>query len=261
MNAYSIIKDIMCHRYDFKTIINFCNKCEIANLCESLIEWYKNGTYNISFESGNTPITASSQQEYEFYKLRKSKINFIEFVDSEYDWMIYDFKIENLKIQEKVAWLTKDSGYKSQITKSGGTKNGKFTSQPYAQGDNDFYWFNTSDKITFYVVPEKVLIKHGYISTKKFDGKIWIFLTNKQWLNDYKFKYGTITEKANKARLLKLLGVKEKILREPVVECLNDNAINEKPKKVKKVKIIDKDEGNENPKKVQKKKPIKIIEK
>ena len=75
---------------------------ETTNINDSFIYWYNRQIYNTTFEEGNMPQSICAQLEYKFVKHRKSKINFLNFIDSEIDGLVYDFKINDLKIQEKV---------------------------------------------------------------------------------------------------------------------------------------------------------------
>jgi hypothetical protein len=181
------------------------DKYQITDLPKELTKWYTINDYNITFDKGNTPITPESQLEYEYVKHRESKINFIEFTNSEIDGLVYDFKIGDLKIQEKVCQYIKD---KQNWTVSIHKNNNKDIKKPYEKGDNDYYWFHINDKKKFYVVPESILIEKGYITVGKTRGKKSINIsTNYMWLIDYCFDYDTINEPKNKKELLALLNL------------------------------------------------------
>ena len=119
---------------------------------------------------------------------------------------VYDFKIGNLKIQEKVAKISdKEARYKFCLCKNNGTKNGKHNQIQYDIGDNDFYWLNCDDKKTFFVIPEAALINRGIIGNN--DGKRSMFFKitikellhkNSLWLQPFMFNY----EDIDKERLL-----------------------------------------------------------
>ena len=214
------------------------DKYEISNLWKSLSDWYTKNKYNTTFDNGNTPLTVNAQKEYEYTKMRKSKIDFLEFIDNEYDGLVYDFKIGSLKVQEKICTALSGERLTVALCKSSGRTNGKRNRKPYEKGDNDFYWFNFPDKITFYVVPEHILIKCGYIKTVALPGKKNFNFSKdvKKLLENYKFCYDTITQKDNKNKLLKLLNIKEKI----DIHEDTDSDEDQKPRKVKKKNIVSK---------------------
>lgn len=183
------------------------NKFEVTDLVNFFDNWYNSNSYNITFHQGNTPKNKSSQLEYEYVLLREDKIDFLTFIHNEYDGLVYDFKIGDLKIQEKVCTYYKHKNFhRAGLCKNGRGDDDITQKIPYFQGDNDFYWFNIQDKNTFYVVPEKELIDRNFISTEDGKGKTTIsFGLINNWLNNYKFYYDTINEEDNKQRLLELI--------------------------------------------------------
>jgi len=48
------------------------------------------------------------QREQEFYKYRESKIDFLTFAYNDMEGQVFDFTIDNLKIQEKVGGQRND---------------------------------------------------------------------------------------------------------------------------------------------------------
>jgi len=183
----------------------------IDDLNDTFNYWYNKNLYNITFETGNTPHNKTAQLEYEYVKLREEKISFLDFVNNEIDGLVFDFKIDDHKIQEKVCTLYKNT-YVTRLCKNGGRINKIDNSKsiqtkiPYCENDNDFYWFNLPDRNTFYVVPEIELIDRDFIATKDNKGKTNITISaNEHWLNCYKFYYDTIDEAVNKEELLLIL--------------------------------------------------------
>jgi hypothetical protein len=154
----------------------------------------------ISFDAGNTPQTKNAQKEYEYVKLREKSIDFIEFTNNEIDGLVYDFKIGDKKIQEKVCGVktTKIASLSKTLRENKITKR-----VPYEQYDNDFYWLHHQDQNTFFVIPESVLIEKGFIKTTTQEGKKYLS-TNKhrEWLAQYKFHYDSINDETNKQKLL-----------------------------------------------------------
>jgi len=149
------------------------------------------------FDVINKPLVATSQQEQEFKKNRINKINFLNFEKPYMNCLVYDFKINGKKVQEKVA----SKEYVIHLHKS----NGVGKKQPYEQGDNDFYWINLQDKKYFYIIPESVLIENGYIKSTDTDGKTKLSLQPKpyfanghknQWVNQYMYNYENLDKES-----------------------------------------------------------------
>jgi hypothetical protein len=165
------------------------------NVKEKIQEYYYT-TKNFSYEILDTPLCEYQKREKEFYKFRESKIDFLKFEYNEMEGFVYDFKIENKKVQEKVAGVSKntDSTHVFQLCKNSGKSN----QICYEEGDSDIYWLNCSDKINFYVIPEHVLIEKRKVKEKNSldDSKKTIKISPKtsNWLNPYKFNYEEIDQ-------------------------------------------------------------------
>lgn len=179
------------------------NENELIN---RLNELYNITTQN-TFNSLNTPINVYQQREQEFRLYRETMLPYINFIDSHMEGTTYDFKINELKIQEKVAKMNNDKCI-FQLCKNNGRKNGKNLQIQYDKGDNDLYWLNCDNKETFFVIPENILIEHKLIGNEK-STKI-IKITIKEvlhksisWLQPYMFNYNNI----DKERLLRLLNI------------------------------------------------------
>lgn len=177
------------------------------NIFDRLNNYY-NITSKFSFEKLDTPTNIYQQREKEFRKIRQEKINFLKFDYENIEGTVYDFKIGNLKIQEKVTKISKDNRQHICIHKNNGKINGKQNHKQYDIGDNDFYWLNCDNKKTFFVVPEKILIDKGLIGNvnKSLFLKITIkevLHKNSSWLQPYMFDY----ENIDKGRLLSLLTI------------------------------------------------------
>ena len=173
---------------------------------EKLNEYYQTTT-KFSFEELDTPINIYQEREKEFRKFREEKIDFINFHYDNMEATVYDFKIGNIKIQEKVAKISdKEYRYKFCLCKNNG--NGKHNQIQYDIGDNDFYWLNCDNKKTFFVIPEKALIDKGLIGNNNMKIPIFLSVTVKEllhksisWLQPYMFNY----EQVDKERLLTIL--------------------------------------------------------
>ena len=154
----------------------------------------------------NKPINIYQQREQEFRKYRENKIDFIQFHYDNMEGTVYDFKIGNLKIQEKVAKINNENRHIFFLCKSNGFHN----QIQYDIGDNDYYWLNCDDKKYFFVIPEKILVDKEFIGNKKEKSNIFLKFVvkeklhkNSSWLQPYMFNY----ENIDKERLLKVLNL------------------------------------------------------
>jgi len=182
------------------------NKFKCENNIEYVLENYYNSTTKFSFNALDLPQSNNSKIEYKYRKIREEKLTFLSFTNNDMEGLVYDFKIEDKKIQEKVGGhLHKNiNSYKFCLTKMNGKVNGKRKRQCYQKGDNDFYWLNCRDTMLFYIIPENILIEKGYIANN--DGKLKQLIvsnTNKNtfWTKEYIFDY----ENLDKEKLCKIL--------------------------------------------------------
>ena len=81
---------------------------------------------------------------------------------------VWDFEVNGLKIQEKVLIVEEQFGVKANFSKNNGKYNAR---SPYEEGDNNFYWFHYQNKSIFYIIPESILIKDGFLKTTKNKGQ------------------------------------------------------------------------------------------
>ena len=177
------------------------------NLVNILLEKYLKST-KFTFNELDTPLSNTVKLEYEYKKLRENNLKFIDFINNEHQGEVFDFKIGNKKIQEKVSSLRnfKIEMYIFNLHKMCGTKNknSKRTRQNYKLGDCDIYWLHCKDTTKFYVIPENILAEKGYVGNS--DGKpknLIISKTNKNtfWTKDYLFDYDNL----DKDKLCKIL--------------------------------------------------------
>jgi hypothetical protein len=181
-------------------------KVDENELTNKLNELY-NVTTQKSFNELNRPTNIYQQREQDYREYRKLMLPHIPFVDSHMEGTPYDFKINSLKVQEKVAKVN-DNKCIFQLCKNNGKRDGKINQIQYDIGDNDIYWLNCDNKETFFVIPESVLIEQNLIGnnkTKKFF-KITIkdqLHKSVSWLQPYMFNYNNI----DKERLSKLLNL------------------------------------------------------
>jgi hypothetical protein len=189
-----------------KSKYNIYKVCK-DNLINKLNEFY-NTTTKFCFDKLNTPTSIYQQREQSFRKYREEKIKFLDFGYDNIEGTVYDFKIENYKIQEKVTKIDDENKCCFQLCKNKGRVNQKQNQVQYDIGDNDFYWLNCDNKETFFVIPEKNLIEKGFIGNKtENNNKQTLKITIKKelhkksaWLQPYMFDY----ENIDKDRLLNI---------------------------------------------------------
>jgi hypothetical protein len=180
------------------------NKYEVnvKNLVEKLNIYY-NLINKFDFNTLNTPINFSQKQELEYRKLRETKIDFIQFKNNEIEGLVYDFKIGEKKVQEKVGSIVHNNhnSFLFNLIKYDCRVEGKCVNQSYQEGDNDLYWLNCKNG-KFYVITEKELIDNGYIGKKR---HLYVSPTNTntEWCNKYLFDYDNV----DKERLLQLINL------------------------------------------------------
>jgi hypothetical protein len=180
------------------------NKYEVTN--ETIIEklnHYYTLCNKVSFTILDTPISKTCKQEQHFRKYRENKLDFIQFTNNEMEGLVYDFMIENKKVQEKVGTVIHNNpnSFSFGLNKYDCRINGKCVKKCYEKGDNDLYWLNCKNNL-FYVIPETILIEQGILGE---NGKkvLYVSPTNKntEWCNDYLFDYDSI----DKVKLLQII--------------------------------------------------------
>ena len=193
------------------------SKYDCYSVNENTIIHKLNELYNITtkfnFDIINTPTNIYQQREQIFRKYREDIINFIKFDYDEMEATVYDFKINNLKIQEKVVTINKINGECIIcLCKNKGKINKKPNQIQYDIGDNDFYWINCDNKETFFVIPEQNLISKNIVGNNKPKTNFKITINDilhhkSKWLTPFMFNYKTINDETNKHRLLQLLNI------------------------------------------------------
>ena len=181
------------------------NKYEVntENLFEKL-EYYYNLINKFEYDVINTPTSKSVRQEQEYCNIRKNKIKCIDFTPNNMEGIVYDFMIGSKKVQEKVGTIMHNNinSYQFHLEKYDCRVNGKCKKKSYECGDNDLYWLNCHNG-SFYVIPEDVLFKNGYIGQGCGRSKLYLSLTNShtEWANNYLFNYDDLDEE----RFLKIV--------------------------------------------------------
>jgi hypothetical protein len=182
-------------------------KINKQDIIDKLHHYYQ-VTSKFTFDKLDTPGCIYQQREKEFRKYREEKIDFIKFEYENKEGTVYDFRIGNLKIQEKVTKTSEDNKCAFQLCKNNGTINKKQNQIQYDIGDNDFYWLNSDNRKTFFVIPEKVLIDKGLLGNRPNKKRMFFKITIQYplhkmsaWLQPYMFDY----ENIDKDRLLLIL--------------------------------------------------------
>jgi hypothetical protein len=153
------------------------------NLLIKLNEYY-NILPKFTYNDINISISKNYIKQQEFRQYREEKCNFLEFEYPTRHQLVYDFKINDKKIQEKTGHITNNKEHQIQfnIQKS----NGKNKQTPYQEGDNDFYWLHCPDKEHFLIIPEDYVIGTPSIFIN--------FENTGAWYNDFLFKYSSMCE-------------------------------------------------------------------
>ena len=171
------------------------------NIKEKLMNFYEN-IPNFQFDILNTPTSDTQKQEQHYRKLREEKLDFLKFIYPEFEGTVYDFKIFDKKVQEKVGFICKNNteSFGFHISKNDGRK----SNCSYKVGDNAVYWLHCKNTSRFYVIPESILIENGFIGD---NCKQHIYISptnlNTKWTDEYLFNY----ENIDKERLLQLLHI------------------------------------------------------
>jgi len=167
------------------------NEINKDNIIQKTKEYYNN-LHKFTEDQCNEIINKNAKREYEFYKKRENLIHNKKIEYPEIEGTVYDLKINNYKIQDKVYGIIDKKNYKIYIQK---LIHSKYV--PYDKGDNDFYWLWLDKSDYFYVIPEKIVIEKNIIKTlnddkdKKYETHIYIkpyeHDKEKYWYNNYKY--------------------------------------------------------------------------
>lgn len=143
------------------------------------------------------PESANQQKEYKYQQKRIEAFPFFVFEKPEYNQCYYDFKINSIPVQEKVAgkMQKKNNGYRVCLYRHSTKK----SYNAYKLGMNKYYWVHIPDTVWFYVFTEDVLYQRGYIEDDKttFTKKPMLFISlnnTNGWYQQYKYQYDNIDE-------------------------------------------------------------------
>lgn len=139
--------------------------------------------------------------EQEYVKIREDNIKCLPFERPERNQMVYDFKVNGKKVQEKTVSTTYGkNGYPFKLMKNNGKEDNVRKYITYHIDDNDVYWLNLRHTNIFYVIPTSILFMKDYLrdSDDITDRKsiLYIIPDRDEWYSEYKFNYKELdTEK------------------------------------------------------------------
>jgi hypothetical protein len=180
---------------------------EVENLYETVQTFY-NTLPKRSIHAINVPIGANQQREQDYRRKREIYLPYLEYIYPEREGLEYDFIVNGMKVQEKVATEMKtrcvgnNTAYSVLIERCKMSKNVR-ERYLYAQGDNDYYWINIPDTTKFFLIPESVLLEHDKISPKgvtiKRGGSLGLYMYDRpqspnNWQYKFLYDYTTITQ-------------------------------------------------------------------
>ena len=145
------------------------------NIVAYMTNLYINSTINQTKSTLSIPIAPKHKLEYKYKLIREDKFeNIFNFEYPDADSCVYDFIVNKLKVQEKVAFpeVYNDKVFRVNLRKTK-TQSSKM---PYNEKDNDIYWFHIPDQDIFYVIPTNILVKLKYLTTDNQPGKTALLL-------------------------------------------------------------------------------------
>ena len=173
------------------------NKYLVSNNLEinKFIEEYTDNIKKESLKFWCTPDNILQIREQKYREKREKFIPFLEYKYPEIQGTCVDFIINGKNVQEKVIGYRNDRQKLScDLSRNGGTVNGVRKMKSYDKGDNDYYWLHSSIDNRFWIIPEEILIKEGYIITdvNKKKKKVLTFVF--EWLKSYEYNYDDIKQ-------------------------------------------------------------------
>ena len=182
------------------------NEITTKTIVQQLTNYYDNLPL-LPYDVINIPISFCQQKEQEYRTFYHGKCDFLSFEYNNKSNVVYDFKINGFKVQEKIGTYRKrrNGAIIFTLYKSNGSVDGIRKLQSYKVGDNDFYWLNFPDKRYFYVLPEHELIKYNYLADGLQKGKKTICVNIKNSVtSNFDNKYIFDLENIDKDRLTTL---------------------------------------------------------
>jgi len=144
-------------------------------------------------DSLNDPISKNQKREQYYRRMREEKLPYLSFEYPERDGLPYDFTVNGVKVQEKVASL-KRTGFDIAIKRK--------NTGHYHKGDADIYWINMPNSKWFFLIPEAAMINYKCVADgantcidrMTFYPENTSLMAKYQWTNKYKFSYDDVTE-------------------------------------------------------------------
>lgn len=194
---YEIVKSLKTLSIGAKTSKYHSYECTLAELSRKLLHYYE-GDERFKKESEanlNLPVSDQQKREQEFRKVRENTFPFLKFQYPEQEKLCYDFTVNGLKIQEKVATCIRKRG---KLVENSLVVNLMSSSKTYKLGDNDLYWIHTPNKELFYLIPEQELYEHGFLDISSTDRMLRLYPGKEKedikhkWVVNYCFRYDKI---------------------------------------------------------------------
>jgi len=162
-----------------------------------ILTYYYNTLQKYGFETIDTPITINQQLEREYRIYSETMIPCLTFIRNEKQGLVYDFMVNEFKVQEKVSSQMKNRTSIYFTLDKHNSNNGVLQHISYKKGDNDFYWLNVNNNKHFYIIPEHEFLSRNIINIDKTSS---ITLNpnsntgNNSWTKHYLFDYTNITK-------------------------------------------------------------------
>ena len=134
-----------------------------------------------------TPVQKKRQIELERAQNRASLLPGLKYERPECDAMPFDVYIDGKRVQDKSPCKISTWAHMSSLHKSNGIKD----CTPYSVGDFDFLWLHIANS-SFYLVPAKVLLDKGFLTTHMQKGKTSFRVypeKNGHWTEEYYHSY------------------------------------------------------------------------
>lgn len=171
--------------------------------CKSIHTKYNNvlsNIYNSHYHYCNEklyfmiPIDKHTQREYNLFMMKVNLLPFIKFCRPNVEHMVYDYMIEEFKIQDKTAYYRNDSENGIRVTLKKNIGLGK--KGPYQPNDFDYLWINLPGKLEkykFYLIPMTILLEMNIITSNHQPGKTSISLYPGGYIGNYPKRIKTLS--------------------------------------------------------------------
>lgn len=177
---------------------------------EETIDTYLDKVEYLPISTVMEPITPLQKREQLYFRKREQYLPFLEYTYPGIQGTVVDVLIYQKKVQEKVLGFIKNRNtLQCEFASNNGKVDGKRTYRTYCLGENDYYWLHSSIDDRFWIIPEQVLSKEGYIAnTNEIKKKKALNFKcenniNKSWMNAYEYNYNTINDEV-KEKIIKL---------------------------------------------------------